>query len=438
MRHTIARSLRWLAPCTLLLAAGSALAAPTIEQRTLEGSGVPLLVVRTPGVPIVHLLASLDGGVLDEPEGKDGTTALLLRTARRATAGFSYEAVNDLLDRTGGRLSASAGVDSAGLGLSCVKSFLPDLVPLWAGALLAPSLPEAPLQREQRRMIDEARRALDSPDGRLERLAGDLAFKGHPYARRPDGLPETLQGITADELRAHHEHLVRARRLRIVAVGDLDPDVLAATLSKALAGLPPGDPQPGLPAWKPAAAAARVEARELKTDYLLAFFALPGPGEQGYEASRLAFRILSEDLWERVRTRKGLAYAVSCGVAAARANFGYLYASSTDPEAVIREIHAAVDALIAEPPDGKRIRDTLAVFATEYYSSRRRNQAIAGAVAHAARAYGDPARAFDLVDRLSRVSPEAVAAALRAGFRNLQWGALGDAGRIPAELLEKR
>src|SRR5262249_7764434 len=65
-----------------------------------------------------------------------------------------------------------------------------------------------------------------------------LAFAGHPYGRPVNGTPQSVAGITRDDLIALRTHIFAKDTLRVVAVGDIDAAALGAMLDKIFGALP--------------------------------------------------------------------------------------------------------------------------------------------------------------------------------------------------------
>ncbi|HYD25155.1 MAG TPA: insulinase family protein [Croceibacterium sp.] len=91
--------------------------------------------------------------------------------------------------------------------------------------------PEA-IEREKGVVLSE-RRVRDTYE--LRNVIDGLQFQ-YPGARFPERLPigtvETLQGATADKLRALYQRLYRPENTAVIVVGDFDPDAVEAAIAK--------------------------------------------------------------------------------------------------------------------------------------------------------------------------------------------------------------
>ena len=62
----------------------------------------------------------------------------------------------------------------------------------------------------------------------------------------------------------------------------------------------------------------KLEERALPTNYVRGYYSAPSPSNPDYAALTVATRILRERLFEEVRTKRNLTYAVSAGTGVAQ------------------------------------------------------------------------------------------------------------------------
>ncbi len=64
------------------------------------------------------------------------------------------------------------------------------------------------------------------------------AFPGHPYGRESNGTPDTMQRITAEDMRAYVRRAFARNELTITIVGDVDAEAAGKLIDRAFGALP--------------------------------------------------------------------------------------------------------------------------------------------------------------------------------------------------------
>ncbi|MBI2890761.1 MAG: insulinase family protein [Nitrospirae bacterium] len=107
------------------------------------------------------------------------------------------------------------------------------------------------IEKEREVVLEELRRALDSPERRMYDLLGRTSHPTHPYGRPVLGTEETLRRIGRNEIVRYHERWYRPGNMIAVVVGDVNSSDVKALLEKSGGGArkqktprlaPPTDP----------------------------------------------------------------------------------------------------------------------------------------------------------------------------------------------------
>src|SRR5207302_6838542 len=107
-------------------------------------------------------------------------------------------------------------------------------------------------------------------------LQEKVAYAGHPYLNQPEGTPESISSLTADDLRAYHQKIMQTSRLLLVIVGDVDAAQLKARLTASFGKLPRGDYKPQTPPQLNfATSTVDITSRDLPTNYVQGMFSAP-------------------------------------------------------------------------------------------------------------------------------------------------------------------
>jgi predicted Zn-dependent peptidase len=286
---------------------------PSVAERTL-GSGLRVLAVRKPGIPLVQARLILPAPRPGAGEADRARQLVLAETLLSGTKRRGSVELAEALQRIGAALAVQVDSEEVRLHGSTLAPSLAEFLGLVGEVLTEPAFPndEVAIERVRKAQEVELRRAEPAVVARAafrRRLYGP-----HPYA---GGLPEpaVVAQVRAADLRRYFTARVTARGGFLVLVGDLRPakalDVAEGALgawagapgTRALPPLPAIEPGPILLVDRPGAAQSNVR--------------IGGPAltrlDPGLPALQLANMIFggyfSSRLVENIRERNGYTYS---------------------------------------------------------------------------------------------------------------------------------
>lgn len=277
-------------------------------------NGLRLLVKENHRLPFVELRAVFQGGVLAENTGNNGITQLMAKTLIKGTKRRSAEDIAREIESVGGSIETYGGNQSFGVNAEVLSSDFAVGLDLLSDVILNPTFPADAFEREREVQIAniQARKddLLKSASVAMRRtLFGDTG-----YGLDPLGSEESVDKVSAEDLKAHHRKFAVPNNCVLAIYGDVKaPDVKAAVEKAFGAWKNAGfNEYSAFEAVKPAS--NRVEEiRDKKQAVLVVGF----PGTTMHSADRYALEILQEAcsdlgsrLFLRVREEMGLAYYV--------------------------------------------------------------------------------------------------------------------------------
>ncbi|MBN2386306.1 MAG: insulinase family protein [Anaerolineales bacterium] len=295
----------------------SALPGPEDTTRAVLANGVTVLSRLNPNSPSVVISGYVQAGSLFDPDEALGLANFAATALMRGTAEHDMQGLYDALESVGASLSFSAGVHTAGFSGRSLSEDLPLLLGLLGEALRRPAFPPEQIERLRAQLLTGlAMRAQDTSE--MASLTFDkLVFKGHPYSRPEDGLVETIQAITPDDLAAFHQHHYGPRGMVLAIVGAIDPQKAVTQAEKVLGNWSnPAQPElPVLPPLKPLtrAVTSRVKIPGKSQSDLIIGTSGPTRRDPGFHAALLGNSILGQfgmmgRIGDVVREKSGLAY----------------------------------------------------------------------------------------------------------------------------------
>jgi zinc protease len=303
-------------------AAVPALAALPI-QKWQQANGAQVLLVESPGLPIVDVQLDFDAGSRRSPPDKMG-----LADVTAAMAGKGIEARDgqpaldeNQLGEAWADLGAGFGSDASAdrMSFSFRSLTYPDLlakaVQLASRQVGEPSFPDNVWQRDRQRMIASIREANTRPATIAGRAFNQAVYGTHPYGF--ESTEETLSRITVQDMRAFYQAVrpCRAKASVVGAVTRTQADQLVATL---LSRLPAGtcEPLPPVAEVMPLTAAAE---RHIPFASAQAHVLIGQPGYKRNDPDYFPLLVgnytlggggFVSRLVEEVRHKRGLSYSV--------------------------------------------------------------------------------------------------------------------------------
>jgi zinc protease len=295
------------------------LAAPDFERAESGVSvyrtehGVPILVRRKPGAPLVSIGVSALGGPAEESPETAGLTTLMVRTAVKGTTTRTAEQIAEDAELLGGSVGGSAGSESFGWSITVPSKHFAAATELLADVVQRPIFPVDALETERSVAVADVKTLRDDMYRFPLRLAVEVAFAGHEYGIPVGGTEESLQSISSQAVVEWHAERALHAPLAIAVVGDLEPDDAAAIVAREFASLRIRQPaMPSAPAW-PTQVIANATSRDKAQTALAIAFQGPARDDDDRYVTGLIATIasgLGGRFFDELRDRQSLAYTV--------------------------------------------------------------------------------------------------------------------------------
>jgi predicted Zn-dependent peptidase len=328
----------------------------------------------------------LTRGSRHEPIEQGGIAHFVEHMLFKGTATRSAEDIAQQVDSLGGHLDAFTSKEYAGYYIKVLDEHLPTALDVLSDLVLHPAFKPEDVEREKKVILEEIKMVEDTPDDLVHELFTQSFWDGHPLGRPILGLPDTVSGLTSDVLRSYFNRTYTAGHLVIVAVGNVTHEGMRDLVMPTFGALPASDEhvveEP--PAVMPR---AQVRVKELEQSHVcLGTSSYPQNHDHRYAAYVLNTMLggsMSSRLFQNVRERRGLAYAVFSNLTAYR-DTGSLTIYAGCADSAVRELVTVVveelRGMKVAPPDAelRRAKDHLKgslMLSLESTSSRMSNLA---------------------------------------------------------------
>jgi predicted Zn-dependent peptidase len=423
-------------PALLLLAAPArAQVRPPIEDFRVAGIHVIHKPISANDVIAVRLYVT--GGSAALTPAMTGVEQLIVATATRGTEKYTKDQFTARATASGTEIGGDATHDYTVLTMRAVRENWADAWDLFAQAAAHPSFPAAEVALARSQQVNALRQRTDDPDSYLGLLSDSVTYAGHPFSRDPKGTPESMAALTRDDLAQWHRRRWTKANMLVVVVGNVSRAELTAAVTSAFGGLPAGGGSgPVVPALAAGRPAVTIVERALPTNYIQGLYVAPNRASRDLPALQLATAVLGDRLFEEVRTKRNLTYAVGAGLSSGVVGRGTLYVTAVQPDTTLRVILAEVRRLQREPVPRDRLQETLNDFATSYWMGQETNMGQAQQLGLWELTGGGWRNALTYVDRMRAVTPADVQRVAARYLRNARFVVVGDPKKIDRALFE--
>jgi zinc protease len=254
-------------------------------------------------------------GLAAEPAELAGINQLWASSLIRGNQQYDYESLSTLLESIGADMNGFASRNMMGLSASFLKESLDQGLDLFSLCWQHPLFLDREIAKAKDEQLAGLRAQLDKPIYPLFQALRERLFPAHPYGREPLGSPESLDDITAQDLRRLHQRLQSTKGSVLVVVGDVNPKAIQLRLGHLLAASPKLNLQPTnypLPR-SPETGPVIIEDGKMQQVQILIGFRAPALNSAEAHVMEIIRALLGGmggRLFPDLRSRQTLAYAV--------------------------------------------------------------------------------------------------------------------------------
>lgn len=296
---------------------------PTLSQAQIDiqtwhtSQGVKVLFVEAPQLPMLDIEVTFDAGSARDGQlpGLANLTAGLLGAG---TKKYNEQQISLGFNNLGAQFSSGATRDSASFSLRSLtrESLLNPALDLFAEVLTRPTFPADIVERDRTRLLQSLKQREEQPAQVAQMQFWQTLYAGHPYATPVEGMPDSVQTISAKNLQEFYQRYYVARNAQVAMVGALTRAQAEKVAERLTKGLVKGQPAAALPVPKPLTTAQveRVPFNAAQTQYLTGQIGVER-GHKDYYALFVGNHLLGGSgfaslLVEEVREKRGLVYSV--------------------------------------------------------------------------------------------------------------------------------
>jgi zinc protease len=343
------RLIRLAAGLLLFLVRPSAVWAFHNWQRVQLPSGLTLLVVQKPGVPVVSLTLLVKGGASSDPPEKRGIAALTAHLLTEDTHQHSGDEIAERIAALGGEFAKEVSVDFTTLDWAVLKEDLAPALEVLADVVQHPVFPQAAFDRARNtRIVEREAEREDTP----ETLVLRHFFGSGPYGLPLSGDATSLKQIVREDVVRLYRQAYRPEETVLAAAGDCTLEEIAALVKKDFGNWPAAekteDASPSL-SIKREPAALVIDRPLVQAGVYLTFVGTPAASPDTLALSLLSHLLAGSAesrLGQKLREQKEWTYGVRSGVEVWRQTGLFSLAMSVPYEVVLPALEETVREIV--------------------------------------------------------------------------------------------
>jgi predicted Zn-dependent peptidase len=282
------------------------------HRLTTLDSGVRVVTEAMPSVRSVSIGFWIGTGSRHEDDRHAGLSHLLEHLLFKGSEKYGSLEIDQIFDGMGAELNAGTGKETTSVYARVIDEHVPEAFDVMADMVFRPALKEVDSERAV--ILEEIAMYEDDPQEKVFDLLGEAVFGEHPLGRAIIGRAAVIAETPTEQIARFHTERYRPGNIVIAAAGAVDHDRFVELAVRAISARTNHAATQAAPAPAQGPPRRRFERKDTEQYHVC----LGGTGLARHDERRFALRVLdnvfggtsSSRLFQEVRERRGLAYAV--------------------------------------------------------------------------------------------------------------------------------
>jgi predicted Zn-dependent peptidase len=282
------------------------------HRLTTLDSGVRVVTEAMPSVRSVSLGFWIGTGSRHEDDQHAGLSHLLEHLLFKGSEKYGSLEIDQIFDGMGAELNAGTGKETTSVYARVIDDHVPEAFDVMADMVFRPALRD--IDSERAVILEEIAMYEDDPQEKVFDLLGEAVFGHHPLGRAIIGRASVIAETPAEQIARYHAERYQPGNIVITAAGAVEHEPFVALAARAIAARTNHHAPLAAPAPRRGTPRRRFERKDTEQYHVC----LGGTGLARHDERRFALRVLdnvfggtsSSRLFQEVRERRGLAYAV--------------------------------------------------------------------------------------------------------------------------------
>jgi predicted Zn-dependent peptidase len=338
-------------------------------EKALLRNGVSVITEVMPHVRSISIGVWVNTGSRHERPEQNGISHFIEHMVFKGTTTRSAEDIARSVDSVGGHLDAFTSKEMISFNTKVLDEHLPLAFDVLSDLVLHPVFREEDIQREQGVVLEELKMDEDNPDFLVHEIFSNNFWKDHSLGKPIIGNKRTIKSFHREMIRDYYAQAYVPSNILVTAAGNLDHDQVLRLVEHAFGDLDRHAPPPADPTPSTHGIIALRDKPALEQVHLCLGVPSPPLADDRRYASYILNTLLgggmSSRLFQNIREKQGLAYAVYSELNAYRDTGCLSIYAGTSLEAaervvesILKEFREIKDGLITQE-EMRRAKDHL-------------------------------------------------------------------------------
>ncbi len=281
------------------------------RQVTTLPNGIRIVTEHMADIQQVAIRCTMKMGSQNDPEGLSGLAHFLEHALFLGTPTRTEDDIEQFNEHVGNLLNAETDYDSLSLTGTVVPEDATKVLELFADMIQNPTFPADLVAREKK--IIQTEIAQSRTDYRDGLMFLETTYAGSPLGNPVAGYVETVEPVTPEILQSYHQAWFRPENMIISVSGAVNHEAIVQLCNKLFENFKNDTPQPKLEESKYVGGFSHYETDFESDTFRLGFEGVHLADRKAITAAGLYGLMLSNTLYDELRTKKGLLYSIGAG-----------------------------------------------------------------------------------------------------------------------------
>ena len=198
---------------------------PPLPQKQISPSGINILVLEKPEIPIISTALLIPRGSSSDPNDKPGLSSFTTAMLQEGTLSRSSQDIAEAFESMGTHLNSSTGRENTLISVESLTKHFPTVLELLADLVQNPSFPSGEFDRLKTERLTSLRRIKDDPHAIAMRVSHSIIYgKSSPYGHPISGFENTINNMTREDLIDHFGDNFALENMTLIIAGDISVD----------------------------------------------------------------------------------------------------------------------------------------------------------------------------------------------------------------------
>lgn len=283
-------------------------------EKTVLPNGVRIVTETMPHVRSVSVGIWIGTGSRSERPEENGISHFLEHILFKGTQTRSAEEIARSVDSIGGNLDAFTAKELVSFNTKVLDKHLPKAFDVLSDVVVHPLMRPEDIEKEKGVILEELKMEADNPEYLVHEIFSGNFWKDHPLGKPILGTKETIKRFSRDMIESYYRKVYVPSNILITGAGSLKHEQLVNLVRERFENLPPNGSVPPDAAPSTHARLSLRHKKSLEQVHLcMGVPSYPLPHEQRFACYLLNTLLgggMSSRLFQNIRERQGLAYAV--------------------------------------------------------------------------------------------------------------------------------